>query len=527
MRYVNNPNSSFHTIDRAQVCINQGDDYEKGHQVRMMAQIYQEAKHVTVWLGKEDTYSAFAMESFQTIYKSKHFSSLSAIAASDDSIGEPRLRRLNSGLNALLKEFDLFNILAAAWHTLSPREWWSRLWVIQEVALAKQAYLKCGSSQLSWTVFRSIVLICDWLLECKPRHRDSNKLARLRNLAMMTLDCSQNVRLERSMSLLYLLGVLSSTSTTQQRTSDHRDRIYALLGMASDVAYLNVEPEYNLHWIKVYTETTIALLKAHGPMILSYCVPADEHRRHPDLPSWVPDWRRMIRHPLQGWDASFNYKACGSPRNDLPTASISPAKILSIRGAVFDQVSFVGQTPRGNRFSVLESREDITIAISNFKREYIRRTEDTKHATWRPSTKRYEEEALWRAPAANQILRAGTEGPCYSAETEDAIGYNALLESGANAFASNEPRILDYCWSIWRIMRGRRLFASARGYIGIASRQITPRDVICVLLGADVPFILRENSKGLFKFIGEAYVHGVMDGEFMDSNPEIRTFDIE
>jgi hypothetical protein len=38
-------------------------------------------------------------------------------------------------------------------------------------------------------------------------------------------------------------------------------------------------------------------------------------------------------------------------------------------------------------------------------------------------------------------------------------------------------------------------------------------DKICIMLGGYVPFVLQESSDGYFKFIGECYVYGIMDGE--------------
>ncbi len=40
-------------------------------------------------------------------------------------------------------------------------------------------------------------------------------------------------------------------------------------------------------------------------------------------------------------------------------------------------------------------------------------------------------------------------------------------------------------------------------------------DVVCLLRGGDVPFVLRRLSSGngCYQLIGEAYVHGIMQGE--------------
>lgn len=37
-------------------------------------------------------------------------------------------------------------------------------------------------------------------------------------------------------------------------------------------------------------------------------------------------------------------------------------------------------------------------------------------------------------------------------------------------------------------------------------------DMVCVLVGDEVPFILRKNGDSHYYLIGECYVHGIMDG---------------
>ena len=45
-------------------------------------------------------------------------------------------------------------------------------------------------------------------------------------------------------------------------------------------------------------------------------------------------------------------------------------------------------------------------------------------------------------------------------------------------------------------------------------------DLICLLAGGEVPFILRSKGESLYQFIGESYVHGIMDGSaWNDSRP--------
>ena len=88
-----------HSIQRTiwidAICINQGDNEEKGHQVQSMAKIYAKASRVIVWLGKEAAGSDQALEKIR-------------IAA------ELSKRRLD----------DKAGIL-----TLLERSWFQRIWV--------------------------------------------------------------------------------------------------------------------------------------------------------------------------------------------------------------------------------------------------------------------------------------------------------------------------------------------------------------------------------------------------------------
>ena len=44
-----------------------------------------------------------------------------------------------------------------------------------------------------------------------------------------------------------------------------------------------------------------------------------------------------------------------------------------------------------------------------------------------------------------------------------------------------------------------------------------------VMMGVDVPIILRGNALGKYTVIGESYVHDIMDGEAMEWDPVVET----
>jgi len=51
-------------------------------------------------------------------------------------------------------------------------------------------------------------------------------------------------------------------------------------------------------------------------------------------------------------------------------------------------------------------------------------------------------------------------------------------------------------------------------------------DIIAIIFRVNVPFVLRPVANGYYKVIGECYVYGIMDGEFMRTNPEHVVFEL-
>ncbi|KAF2433898.1 hypothetical protein EJ08DRAFT_582828, partial [Tothia fuscella] len=99
-----------------QICINQSDPNERSHQVQMVSRIYSQASQVLVWLGPKSDDSDFAIDALRGLRES-YFS------------------RTKSALKRLDHEEDqgLLNSVLA----LMSRPYWSRLWILQELILAK------------------------------------------------------------------------------------------------------------------------------------------------------------------------------------------------------------------------------------------------------------------------------------------------------------------------------------------------------------------------------------------------------
>jgi Heterokaryon incompatibility protein (HET) len=63
------------------------------------------------------------------------------------------------------------------------------------------------------------------------------------------------------------------------------------------------------------------------------------------------------------------------------------------------------------------------------------------------------------------------------------------------------------------IIGSRRLFMTDGNYLGIGARSARIGDQVWIIPGPSTPFILRPTQNDRYKLMGEAYVHGVMQGE--------------
>jgi len=92
----------------------------------------------------------------------------------------------------------------------------------------------------------------------------------------------------------------------------------------------------------------------------------------------------------------------------------------------------------------------------------------------------------------------------------------------------NKPR--EYLWKVendrnTRFILSRAFIITSKGYMGLAPAETQPGDIVCVLRGGDVTYILRPINE-YHRLVGECYVEGIMNGSFARraSPSDIRKF---
>jgi len=174
------------------ICINQNNIPERNQQVTRMGTIYGSAKEVIVWLGPEEAGSGTAITFIEKTMRDregKYPQDLSLLLVRDGSF-QPIL-------------------------DLTRREYWKRVWIVQEIIRARRITIHCGKRTLQWSVLakffrrlRKSTKITHPLQDSLPRKLTEQKT-------------SQNHHLER------LLATYKSSLC-----SDPRDKIFSLIGLA-------------------------------------------------------------------------------------------------------------------------------------------------------------------------------------------------------------------------------------------------------------------------------------------------------
>ena len=128
------------------ICINQDDLVERSAEVLEMGSIYGHAKEVIVWLGPSSEDSRLAIETLNKLAEGRWF-----VPEDYCFYNEP-----DSWAAFLWKTPEALVSNALSWFAIKDllhREWFSRLWVYQEIMLAKKATVIVGNDGIDWEPF--------------------------------------------------------------------------------------------------------------------------------------------------------------------------------------------------------------------------------------------------------------------------------------------------------------------------------------------------------------------------------------
>jgi hypothetical protein len=491
------------------LCINQQDIDERNYQVPLMGSIYAGASQTTVWLGPASDESDLVMEVIRT--SKMH------------------------GMNPFCLCIDILRLMT--------RSWWTRVWVIQEVALAQRVVIQCGMQSIPRVDFLAgLERASTWCEETKLKNQSEvddavRKLSYstdvLKFLPKMLVesaisDFDNHVGYDSGEASIYehLAGFWCTLPSRQSMVlkvqgcrmpfselwdmsryflaTNPRDKVYALLSMASFFGR-PIHPDYRNPVVSVLSEAFALVISEE--LSTAYCTSPLRRKIAliPDLPSWVPDL-----------SSSFSPDA---PMEDVLWSGGDPGACCPARGLIDAAYSRLA----GTSGSIMHSAQ--TTFSFDFKEL---KTVGTKHGTiiksitfFSPAVTGKDEASLTvkqlvamrqqfhsEPPSSPKLLSAlcGIPGMPFQPE-ESAYGLiKALADPAWLDRVTIERDYTPALGSLLQILDKRTIFLTDTGYIGRSQGDIKEGDVLAGLFGIDLPFVLRPKDGGKYAMINTAHV---------------------
>jgi hypothetical protein len=81
------------------------------------------------------------------------------------------------------------------------------------------------------------------------------------------------------------------------------------------------------------------------------------------------------------------------------------------------------------------------------------------------------------------------------------------------------PPMTAFLDTLNQVISERCLISTERGRLGLAPGSAKPGDSVAFIRNSRVPFTIRRVEGGRYELVGEAYIHGLMNGELAKDGP--------
>jgi hypothetical protein len=472
------------------VCIDQQNVEEKNCQVARMGKIFERATRVIVWLGEEDLNTASAYGTMELLSKAA-----SVLATQEEAVIWHELLTKQVSEAAGLRRVSRKEIQIMA--DLLQRAWFERAWVYQESVLARETVVKSGSFEIAG---RTIVS----MIECGRQYsmsyiwsRPGNWSALDRAHAMfLPLKTRRDFGSHFWQDLFWALRARRGA-----KTSDPRDIIYSLLGVAAGGKISAFIPDYDRSWRDIYIFVAKKVIEeTHNLDILGELNPIATTfvGTSKTLPSWVPDWRVPLDEEVK-FNIASNIEA--GPK----------WRVFSSTGH-----STVSLVEDKDRFSS-------KLKIRGKHVDFVKRIEPPGSCCdWKEFHQFSTENIYW--PTQEPMPLARIKMLSLDASHWDPNNPNYVPKGVMHCvedydkYLRGEKEEADFAIMSKLTRAWRKVILTSRGFLGVAPQSTNVGDELYLLPGAEFPVLLRRYPKDEIEYevIGECYIHGLMNGEGME-----------
>ncbi|RFU26979.1 hypothetical protein B7463_g9376, partial [Scytalidium lignicola] len=468
------------------LCINQENAKERGEQMKFMHKIYGRASQVITWIGEQDETSNMVMD-----YISKLDPILSLLEF-DNWKKSWTVRNLE----AHLLERDDETWTKAVSQFLS-RSWFRRVWVQQEAAVCRNTIVLCGDMTVTWNQMFAF----SWLASLGGALTANVD----RQWRLMSSESQTAIRLIRTIqsmrkcpdgrnTLPTLLHALNMTRRAE--ASFDRDRIFAVQHLAKQTKgyEIMVDPVHHADWKMAFEELAINYLLKRGPSVISYAGRSAQENH--DFPSWVPDWTYKPYSRIMGmssWDAGGPQKGYRIPKHRV---EVRDRKILSAGGIIIGTIT---------KLSKIASEIEPTASYVDIeKHAYSLIDEDAVYFTGETYLEAY----------LGTLLAGNKHSFLTQQDRSQALQKFWEWRSWIQQQGNTESMFYDVTMENNGTFVDKR-FGFADDYMCLVPALSRVGDKVCLIQTLQRPMVIRKKGD-FYEFIGECYVHGIMDGQKWD-----------
>jgi hypothetical protein len=338
-------------------------------------------------------------------------------------------------------------------------------------------------------------------------------------------------------------------------TSDPRDKIYALLGIASethnpsrwDPKRTVLTPDYSKTLFEVYRDFVKWTVKTSNSV--------DILCRHWSIPerelsqtgiavqaSVLPTWIQPLDHP------AFDSGECIFQRQKIRGSLVGPPDnaIYHASGQGYMKIRpYVYWPPNSTSIHVTGVATGMVTSCRDSFSDGVIQADVLESLGWsfeKRATEVPEVPArLWQTLVADRGPNGTRVSPLYRRACQDILlkmSQRSHIDIHNFTKAGNLTNYeKDFLERVWDVTRDRSFIEGLPTYldntthptkklVGLASPKTKPGDVIAVLYGCSVPVILHpaDPTYQEYQFVGEAFVYGMMNGEVFEEKHPHTTF---
>ena len=526
-------------IDEKAGSVDQAALAERNAQVALMGDIYRCASRTLIWL-------AHPLDVENPDLARRCVSSLASLNAIEPPVD--LLSRAFLGL--VINVWPLVSMFSLSY--------FSRIWIVQEVALAREVQVLYGDAVFNWGELKAALDALrknQSLLSQIP----ADELPRQFQRAVINFTCIDTIRMRCGRNDKADLGRLLERLLPHRHfeSTDPKDRIFGLLGVASDAGQYEVtKPNYGQSVYELYQRTARYLFNRNSTSLFFLQFAGIGYEKSPlrhdtgkgCLPSWVPDWTCPLagaRIIIVRQEANTHWRinpqhlevqgtsTCQTVQSpDSPYLQVD-VKVLDIihltathRLEGYSETSSSSPivaadaltSAAGSSSQVLDSSKRVKDLIDYIDNIYVFACSQSKAPTTRANKKNL----------ARAVFRTlcGASRYCFTELLSDEESAFEIFQRAIRILRlvsesrEREIGLESFTKDILEIMQAVRDSASCKKFCALRSGgwALCPPgteqgDVVAHLKWACLPFVLRRdvNAGDMYKLVGSCFVYGVDD----------------